>query len=87
MTHITDMPTQATSFSCIVVVHLFNGLATSIDGYGVIRPENDKNQPLPEETVTSLIRLAQILRPIYMRILASGYNISNGKLVKSEPKV
>ncbi|KKS13749.1 MAG: hypothetical protein UU67_C0018G0011 [Candidatus Daviesbacteria bacterium GW2011_GWB1_41_5] len=81
------MNTPVITFSYKIIIHSFDGFATDIEGFGVIHPENDKTPSLPEETIISLIRLAQIVRPIHMRMLASGYNISNGKLVKSEPKV
>lgn len=81
------MTTRTTFFSCIVITHRFNGFADIVECNGVIHTENDGNQSLPEETIVSLIRLAQIVRPIYMRLLANGYTNSNGKLVKSEQNV
>lgn len=81
------MNTQTITFSFVYIIHSFNGFADIVECNGVIYTENDGNQSLQEETVVSLIRLAQILRPIYMRMLANGYTNSNGKLVKFEQNV
>lgn len=81
------MNTQKTFFAFRVVVHSYNGNAVSVDGVGIIEHAEGKPAQLPEETIAALIRLAHILRPISMRLLASGYNVSNGKLVKIEQKV
>jgi len=74
------------TFACKIVVHAFNGNAVVLEGFGEIRPADDKTDPLSEETVLSLIALGQILRKIHIRILASGYNITNGQLIKIEEK-
>lgn len=75
------------SFKYKIVIHQFNGNVISIRGGVVINSENDKNKSLQEETVLSLIRLAQILRPIYMRITEKGYYLDNQKLVRIEQKL
>jgi len=81
------MNTKTTFFIFNISIHLFNGCVFEANGFGVIHTESDKNRLLTEETFTSLIRLAQILRPIYMRMLEKGYNINNEKLVKNEQKI
>ena len=77
-----------TFFSAKIIVHLFNGNAdASVEVFGIINSESDRNQLLPEETVISIVSLGQILRPIVMRMLENGYCINNGKLIKQEIKV
>ena len=77
-----------TFFSARIVVHLFNGNAdVSVEVFGAINSESNKNQLLPEETIISIISLAQVIRPIFMRMLENGYSFNNGKLIKLETKV
>jgi hypothetical protein len=61
----------------------------------------DNDEPLPDvpagcyfsqETIDSLIKLGNVLRPIYNRLVSEGYSIIDGKLIapdgsiKYEPK-
>lgn len=77
-----SMNTQTTFFSFKMIVHSFNGNAVDVEGFGVIHTK--KKETLPEETILALIQLGVVLRPICERMLASGYVLVGGKLVKPE---
>ncbi len=73
------------AFSFKVRIHLFNGYATEAEGFGVVQVKD--NKVLPEETIVALLHLAQVLRPIYLRLIANGYSMVDGKLTKPTEKV
>ena len=74
--------TNTITFAFWVRVHLFNGLVATADGFGVIQSD-DSNPPLfLEETIISVIGLAQILRKIHFRLLNDGYIINETSITK-----
>ena len=76
------MNTQFTFFKCRIKTYQFNGNATTVECFGFIKQEGE----FQEETIISLIKLGNHLRPICSRMLASGeYVFNDGILVKVDP--
>jgi len=82
-----NMYTQIATLSFSLKLYAFNGTVAEADGFGVIIAKSDCNQVFGEETVVSLIRLGQVLRPIHIRLLAEGYNVPVGKSSTIAPEV
>jgi len=75
---------QQIIFSYSIVIHALNGFIAEAEGFGVIRTNDDKPPLLLEETIISVIGLAQILRKIHFRLLNDGYVINETGIMKPD---
>lgn len=73
---------QQIIYSYSIVVHTLNGFIAKAEGFGVIQTDDGKPPILLEETIISVIGLAQVLRKIHFRLLSDGYVINEAGITK-----